>query len=94
MNGISNAALAEHHLQLALSYMDRAFVLTLLEKKESATGESLPAKSKRGRKPGAAAVEDRCVWKMPNGELCKNSKTAGSSHCKIHISKIHLIEHQ
>ena len=94
MSGIANAALAEHHLQLALSYMDRAFVLALLEKKDSATGESLPVKSKRGRKPGAAAVEDRCVWKMANGDLCKNSKADASSYCKIHISKIHLIEHQ
>jgi hypothetical protein len=94
MNGMTNAALAEHHLKLALSYMDRAFVLEFLEKKESSTGESLPVKSKRGRKPGAAAVEDRCIWKMGNGDLCKNSKADSSSYCKIHISKIHLIEHQ
>jgi hypothetical protein len=94
MSGLSNAALAEHHLQLALSYVDHAFVMALLEKKESATGESLPAKSKRGRKPGAASVEDRCVWKMATGDLCKNSKADGNLYCKIHVSKTHLIEHQ
>jgi hypothetical protein len=94
MSTLSNAALAEHHLDLALSLADHAFVSALLEKKKSASGESLPEKSKRGRKPGAATVEERCIWKMPSGELCKNSKADSQSYCKIHLSKVHLIEHQ
>ena len=94
MSSLSNAALAEHHVDLALSLSDYAFVLELLEKKKSSSGESLPAKSKRGRKPGAATVEERCIWKMPSGDLCKNSKADGQSYCKIHLGKVHLIEHQ
>ena len=94
MSVLSNTALAEHHFDLAISLSDHAFVSSLLEKKKSASGESLPAKSKRGRKPGAATVEERCIWKMPSGDLCKNSKADDQSYCKIHLSKVHLIEHQ
>ena len=91
---LPKAALAEYHLGLALSLSDHAFVSALLEKKKSASGESLPTKSKRGRKPGAATVEERCIWKMPSGDLCKNSKADGESYCKIHLGKVHLIENQ
>ena len=94
ITGLSNAALAEHHLDLALSFADVAFVSALLEKKKAAIGESSSSKSKRGRKPGAATVEERCIWKIASGELCKNSKADNQSYCKIHLSKVHLIEHQ
>jgi hypothetical protein len=92
--GLSKTALAEHHLDLALSLSDHDYILSLLEKKKTSSGEQLPVKSKRGRKPGAATVEERCIWKMPSGDLCKNSKAEGQSYCKIHLGKVHLIEHQ
>lgn len=50
----------------------------------SATATTVPAeKSKRGRKPGAVADEERCQGTNGNGEQCKNRATQGT-HCGKH----------
>lgn len=48
-------------------------------------------KTRRGRKPGAATPDSRCIWKMTTGDQCKNGRFGTSEYCKIHISKTHII---
>ena len=55
------------------------------------TPTTSPVVSKRGRKPGAATPESRCIWKMTTGDQCKNGRYNTSEYCKIHISKTHII---
>lgn len=98
-----NVTLAHLHLETALKLTSREFVenwlagahhlhtspdtITLV----ASPIESLTAASKRGRKPGAASSDLRCIWKMTTGEQCKNKRYGTSEYCRIHISKTHII---
>ena len=98
----TNVTLAHLHLETALKLTSREFVekwltgashhspsdtITLV----ASPTESITAASKRGRKPGAATSDLRCIWKMTTGEQCKNKRYGTSEYCRIHISKTHII---
>jgi hypothetical protein len=55
------------------------------------TSPAVAKTTKRGRKPGAASPESRCIWKMTTGDQCRNGRRGTSEYCKIHISKTHII---
>ena len=74
----------EQLLSLVLASKGRDFIVAWL-----GTEEATP-KSKRGRKPGAAAPEARCIWDS-KGSQCKNKKVDGE-FCRIHVTKSHLID--
>ena len=80
--------LARIHLECAIKLVGRDFIAAWLA---PATPPE-PKQTSRGRKPGAAAPEVRCVWKFVNGEQCKNARDADSTACKIHRKKLHLID--
>jgi hypothetical protein len=79
--------LARIHLECAEKLMGRDFITSWL----SGTVVSTPTQPSRGRKPGAAAPEVRCVWKFIKGEQCKNARDSDSTACKIHRKKLHLL---
>ena len=100
-------SLAHLHLETALKLTSRKFVeewiksastpaaahaspdtITLVS---SPTESMSTVPSKRGRKPGAATSDLRCIWKMTTGEQCKNKRYGTSEYCRIHISKTHII---
>jgi hypothetical protein len=84
----NNDDLARLHLESAVALKGRAFVENWITADANTvpTGDK-PAASGRGRKPGAAPTEVRCIWTFAGGDQCKNAKVADSSHCKIHASK-------
>ena len=92
-NTMNNEQLAKVHLEMALKLVDKEVLRGWLDNTESPVVlPEVPAKkSNRGRRPGAASVEDRCSWVFTGGEQCKNTKKDGS-HCKMHIKKAHLLE--
>lgn len=89
--------LATLHCEVAVKLMGRKFVEDWLAALPlpSLPLPSLPAsapkvKGPRGRKPGAAADTERCVWISPTGQ-CKNKFSEGSTYCKMHEKKAVLI---
>ena len=102
----TNVSLARLHLETALKLTSREFVTEWLKdvpvpvllspvaevlQLVHSTPPTMSAASKRGRKPGAATPESRCIWKMTTGDQCKNGRYNTSEYCKIHISKTHII---
>lgn len=96
----SSVTLAHLHLETALKLTSRNFVEKWLAGDHPATSPDTitlvaspieSATSKRGRKPGAATSDLRCIWKMTTGEQCKNKRYGTSEYCRIHISKTHII---
>jgi hypothetical protein len=86
--------LARIHVECALKLVGRDMVtswLAELSASESSTAPSTQTTS-RGRKPGAAPDNLRCVWKFVSGERCKNARITDSTACKIHCKKLHLID--
>jgi hypothetical protein len=91
-----NVSLAHLHLETALKLTSIEYVTGWLK---TATTTPTPVSasssptiaSKRGRKPGAAAPDTRCIWTMTTGDQCKNKRSGTSEYCKIHISKTHII---
>jgi hypothetical protein len=91
-------AVATLNLKSAVALMDITWVRQWLDT-YTASGETLstssPASSpasNRGRKPGAAPAENRCTWKMSDDKQCKNTKSDGSTYCKIHVAKAAAID--
>lgn len=88
--------LATLHLEVVEKLAGRDFIRAWLDGATVEVEEPVPApttiieKKKRGRRPGAAADSDRCIWKMVGGKQCKNSKQDGEL-CNIHKDKKHLI---
>lgn len=86
--------LAVLHLEVVEKLVGRDFIREWLDGATIEIEEPAPAavteKKKRGRRPGAAADADRCIWKMVGGKQCKNSKQDGEL-CNIHKDKKHLI---
>jgi hypothetical protein len=101
----TNVTLANLHLETALKLTSREFVEKWLAgdhtpthtpntSPDTITLVASPTESvatKRGRKPGAATSDLRCIWKMTTGEQCKNKRYGTSEYCRIHISKTHII---
>lgn len=97
----ANVTLARLHLETALKLTSREYImdwLTATPKPLTPVAETIQLVEsspkitvKRGRKPGAATPESRCIWKMTTGDLCKNGRHGTSEYCKIHISKTHII---
>ena len=81
--------LARIHLECALRLTNREFLIDWVT--NVITTPTVQPKSTRGRKPGAATEEHRCIWKRMDGTCCKNGRTTDSSYCKIHVSKAHLV---
>jgi len=76
---------ARQHIEAALQFATKEEILQFLT--------SAPEGPKRrGRPSGAATSESRCHWKFPDASQCKNAKQGQNSYCKMHISKIHLID--
>jgi len=85
--------LATLHCEVAVKLMGRKFVedwLASLPLPASASAPAPKIKGPRGRKPGAAADTERCVWISPTGQ-CKNKFSEGSTYCKMHEKKAVLI---
>ncbi len=58
----------------------------------TAAASATATTGQRGRKAGTLPpAEQRCVWKLNNGEQCSNKKKEGS-FCGLHIGKIHLVD--
>lgn len=96
----ANVILANLHLETALKLTSRTFVENWLAYAPSTPNtpeiitlvpKSPKDSAKRGRKPGAATSDLRCIWKMTTGEQCKNKRYGTSEYCRIHISKTHII---
>ena len=85
---MEHTELARIHLECAEKLVGRDFIAAWLA--PATTPE--PKQTIRGRKPGAAASEVRCVWKFVSGEQCKNTRDTDSRACKIHRKKLHLID--
>jgi hypothetical protein len=86
--------LARIHLECALRLTNREFLVDWLKTTTNATTEPTAttiSKSTRGRKPGAATEDKRCIWKRVDGTYCKNGRTGDSTFCKLHVAKAHLI---
>lgn len=80
--------LARIHLECVEKLVGRDFITAWL----SPATTSEPKQTSRGRKPGAATPDVRCIWKFMNGEQCKNARDGDSKACKIHRKKLHLID--
>lgn len=95
----ASVTLAKLHLETALKLTSREFIEKWITSDTAAAAStpdtitlvSSPTESKRGRKPGAATSDLRCIWKMTTGEQCKNKRYGTSEYCRIHISKTHII---
>jgi hypothetical protein len=84
--------LARIHLETAIALKGLSFVQNWVAQHGSVMAVPPPAASSgRGRKPGAASSEIRCVWSLVAGGQCKNAKVPGSGHCKIHEAKASAI---
>ena len=95
------------HLETVVALSSRQFIENWLkdtdvtgDTAEQSTGEGPmqvaasvqgQTKSKRGRRPGAATDEVRCIWDVLNKGRCKNTKQDGSDYCKMHVTKAALI---
>lgn len=85
--------LARLHVETAVKLTSVARVKELLAAHESGSPDAtVAAKSTRGRKPGAAAAENRCHWNIGTESQCKNNQKDANSYCGMHIGKIHLID--
>jgi hypothetical protein len=85
--------LARIHLETAIALVGIATVSSYLTNDPPTENPSTtpPSGKTRGRKPGAAPEESRCIWKLSSGDQCKNTKLEGRTHCKIHTSKADAI---
>ncbi len=83
-SGQTDEDIAALHLETALRLTSAAFIQAWISKRPSAP-------TKRGRRPGAAAAEERCVWRLVGGDQCKNKRDVNATVCRIHASKVHLI---
>ena len=92
--------LARFHVETAIKLTSKTYVESLLVSSGGST-KAVPtptpvsapvAAGHRGRKPGAAPDAERCEWTLVAGDRCKNRRLEAGSFCKIHVSKIHLID--
>jgi hypothetical protein len=88
--------LARFHVETAIKLVGREAVVAMLTAAPAAAGGcgSAPAAASggRGRRPGAASDDTRCQWILTDGNQCKNAHTTVTSYCKIHATKIDLID--
>jgi hypothetical protein len=96
--------LARLHIETAIKLVGRETVLAMVAAASapaaggatgvtaSLTGAPTQQKDSRGRRPGAAPDDMRCQWKLTDGSQCKNAMTAEMGYCKIHITKVDLID--
>ena len=94
--------LARFHIETAIKLIGRDRVLVMMASLPappaaggagiSASLTAAPQKDNRGRRPGAAPDDARCQWKLTDGSQCKNAKTTDKGYCKIHVTKMDLIE--
>ena len=93
----SKEELARIHLDTAIALVGITTVRSYLtndpptENPLTATTATTASGKPRGRKPGAAPEESRCIWKLSSGTQCKNTKLEGYNHCKIHTAKADAI---
>ena len=91
----SSEELARLHIDTAVKLVGKEFVtqyLALISLIPSAVAAVPEPKAGRGRKPGAAPAESRCAWNAGQESHCKNKRFESNSYCKIHVSKIHLVD--
>ena len=88
----SSEELARLHIDTAVKLMGKEFVTQYLALIPSAVAAVPEPKAGRGRKPGAAPAESRCNWNAGQESHCKNKRFESNSYCKIHVSKIHLVD--
>lgn len=83
--------LARFHIETAIKLIGREAVVAMLT-----VGNAGPAANGgaggRGRRPGAAPDDTRCQWILTDGTQCKNAHTTTTTYCKIHVSKVDLID--
>ena len=84
--------LARLHIETAIKLVGQETVLAMVAAAKPAPAPAPAIKDNRGRRPGAAPEDTRCQWKMTDGSQCKNAKTAEKGYCKIHVTKVDLIE--
>jgi hypothetical protein len=95
--------LARFHLETAVKLTSKAFVAAWLAPAPAPASIDAPkpvpvpaaapsGSGHRGRKPGAAPDGERCEWTLVAGDRCKNRRLETGSFCKIHVSKIHLVD--
>lgn len=82
--------LARFHVETAIKLIGREAVVALLTTAPAAVTTSGGAG--RGRRPGAAPDDTRCQWILTDGSQCKNAHTTTTTYCKIHATKIDLID--
>ena len=91
----SSEELARLHIDTAVKLVGKEFVtqyLALIPLIPSTPSAGPEPKAGRGRKPGAAPAESRCNWNAGQESHCKNKRFESNSYCKIHVSKIHLVD--
>lgn len=80
--------MARRHLDCAERLMGRDFIVAWLGPKQLT--QPLQVQS-RGRRPGPAASDTRCQWKVGTEHQCKNKRADEGGYCKLHVKKAHLL---
>ena len=82
--------LARLHIETAIKLVGRETVLAMIG--PAPTAAATGGAGARGRRPGAAPDDARCQWKMADDSQCKNAKAAEKDYCRIHATKVDLID--
>ena len=81
--------MARRHLDCAARLAGRDFIVAWLG---IASQPQTPQQvQNRGRRPGAAAPDTRCQWKVGTEHQCKNRRADEGGYCKLHGKKAHLL---
>ena len=82
--------MARRHLDCAARLAGRDFILAWLGVATQPQQTPPPAQT-RGRRPGPAAPDTRCQWKVGTEHQCKNRRADEGGYCKLHDKKAHLL---
>jgi hypothetical protein len=83
--------MARRHLDCAARLAGRDFILAWLGVATQPQQTPTPPVQNRGRRPGPAAPDTRCQWKVGTEHQCKNRRADEGGYCKLHMKKAHLL---
>jgi hypothetical protein len=86
MNSAETTALASKHLAIAIQLMGLPWVVAQIQQPVA------EQQQQRGRKAGVVPEPDRrCAWHPEGRDQCKNSRSADTQYCKIHVQNVILL---
>jgi hypothetical protein len=84
--------MARRHLDCAARLAGRDFIAAWLGVASQPQQTQSPQQvQNRGRRPGPAAPDTRCRWKVGSDQQCKNRRADEGGYCKLHGKKAHLL---